>query len=217
MRLQPKTAKLIHSKKSSNFLYICTGAGLFLLAAGTFIYFLLVNDWKHSDHHDPDIHHPNRSRSGVAIDVRSCSENGTTVLSLLRLDPYPVHMPGNVSASFNLHVGRTIRRPTTMKYKLMKKFLFWWITIDAPAASDFCDVWPLPGPHCPAAYSEAGIPCSCPISPGDYELASLSQVGILQDFGLPMVVQSGRYWAQIDVDHENGEKLLCHEMELNIN
>ena len=219
MKLQAKSGKLIHSGRSNSCLYIVTIVVLLLLAAGAVIYFVLSHDRSNWDTTDHDDHHPNRTTRGVAVDVKSCHENSTTVLSQLRLSPYPLQMPSNVSASFSLLVGRTIKRKTIMKYKLMKKVFFWWITIDppTPAPSDICDVWPLPGPDCPPAYMDAGIPCSCPIPVGLFELDILSRVGFLGDFGLPKVVASGRYWAQIDVDDEDGNKLLCHEVEIDIN
>lgn len=218
MKLQAKAGKLIRSGhgKCNKCLYIGTAVILSVAAAAAVTYFFLVNGNRGKDVHDRHPHH-NTTTEGVAIDVKSCSDESTTILSNLRLHPYPLIMPGNVSASFDFLVNRTIQRPTVMKYNLMKKVLFWWVTVSEPAAGDLCDVWPLPGPSCPPVYVEEGIPCSCPIHAGSYKIASLSPIGFLYDLGYPKLVERGRFWAQIDVKDKEGNKIVCHEVEIDIN
>jgi hypothetical protein len=191
------------------------------IACGYLVHKIQLNNLGNdSDHDNLSPRDSSNKTIGKLVSIKSCSKKSTTKLSSLRINPYPIRMPGNVSASFTLQVNKTIARPTIMRYKLMKRlFGLLWVTVDAPAVpSDLCDTWPIPDPaHCPESFTNAGIPCSCPIAAGEYMVKKLSHMRYLYDFGLPTIVESGRYWIRVDVDNGHGGKILCHELELDIN
>ena len=103
--------------------------------------------------------------------------------------------------------------------RIQKKVSFFWIDIPCENGQgscdypDFCDHWPLPSP-CPPAYPQYGIPCTCPILQGDYNLPP-SIVGHITSIG-PTWLDQGDFRLKAWITDNSGRQLVCVQLNLSM-
>jgi len=137
-------------------------------------------------------HHPTGYGGGVEINSCKGFQNFGGSLSSITVSPYPVHLPGRISISFEAAFQRELM-PQSQIHIQIKHNLFWffWMTV---FEGDF-NVCSLLHDNCPISFGQYGIPCSCPILPGTYSFP-MTDVGMLVDF-VPnhnILWTSGEYW-----------------------
>lgn len=105
--------------------------------------------------------------------------------------------------------------------RIYKKLAFVWLKVPCNGEDsigscdyeDFCKKWPLPGPDCPEAYQNNGIPCECPFSPGKYNLPE-SIIAFVKGTKLPKWLEKGDYKLKAWLSEPNNEFALCFELKL---
>ena len=106
--------------------------------------------------------------------------------------------------------------------RIKKKVAWVWIEIPCDSSGmgscdydDFCQQWPIPGPECPTAYQENGIPCNCPFAIGKYNLPS-SVVGYIGASSMPKWLEKGQYHIKAWLSEPDNEFALCLQFNMNI-
>ncbi|CAC5391679.1 GM2A [Mytilus coruscus] len=109
-----------------------------------------------------------------------CNSNHALLhVDSVRLNPYPPQIPGDLTASGHLVLGRNVSGNIELQVSIHKKAIFW---IPVPCVSgfgsctyDFCGMlsstFNINGQlSCPPQMAKQNLPCTCPVQAGTYTL-----------------------------------------------
>lgn len=160
--------------------------------------------------------------NGTTISWSDCGSEGTEVQSV-SVHPSPIRVPGNLSIGASVKLSRGLRGSPPARIRIMKFVYLFWYKVPCNDGfgscdyEDFCSLWPF-YTSCPPAFKDNGIPCSCPLPAGSYSLPEQDMVQIYRDESIPAWLESGSYWARIqifDPDSKDGD-FMCNELYLKV-
>ncbi|KAK2175585.1 hypothetical protein NP493_724g01007 [Ridgeia piscesae] len=139
------------------------------------------------------------------------SKTDAIQIKTLSVAPDPIKLPGNITLAFSGSINSPdpITSPIEMELTIKKK-LFVWITIpciDHVGSCTYPDICSQSNASsCPPAFKKYGIPCSCPIKPGNYNLPPT--VMALPKENMPGWLSEGDYKVEVRLRHQSKE-ILC--------
>lgn len=166
----------------------------------------------------------------VGMSWSDCADPKTSGVKLSRIEVSdPVILPGNLSIGFEGVTSKVLDRGSPFKVRMQKKVGFLWVDVpcqnsNGPGSNrigscdykDFCNHWPLPGPDCPQAYKDNGIPCTCPFPIGKYSMP-LSFVGAITQVKIPQWLAKGDFKITAWITpKDSDDKLICLDLNLKL-
>ncbi|XP_014662989.1 PREDICTED: ganglioside GM2 activator-like [Priapulus caudatus] len=159
-----------------------------------------------------------RSNSLPTFSWSSCGgESDSLVLNKLDVKPDPIHIPGTAKVDFSGLVRETASGPIKAVLTIEKKELI-WLTIpcvDNVGSCTYNDICPMLPSICDQipALRKYGIPCTCPIRPGNYQMP-LTDVKI-PDEGIPSFLENGKYKARMELSR-SGKQIACYALHFSL-
>jgi len=148
-------------------------------------------------------------------DITNCGADTDPVkISQLSLSPYPIVLPGNVSAAFLMTLGQDLVSKLPFSIRIKKKEAFVWVDIPCFSGIGSCDyddwcthITTFFNP-CPETLEKLGL-CTCPYKAGSYQVPMTQFASITQQ--LPSILTSGQYKITIQLKDASGNRLVCGE------
>jgi len=162
----------------------------------------------------------------IDFQINSCSEGGSEDLLSLpskSINPYPIKVPGDLTVSGQAVFHREAR-PGDFKLELhiQRKVTFIWITVPCIAEVGSCtyDACALLEENfgngtsgCPPQFVEQGLPCTCPVAPGQYVLDH-AVFSIPEMSGVLSWLAEGDYKVEMKlVDNASGQTIACQQLQ----
>ncbi|XP_075248155.1 ganglioside GM2 activator-like [Convolutriloba macropyga] len=99
----------------------------------------------------------------------------------LKFSPLTIQVPGNITVSAKVTLDKDLSAPITAVVSIKKRVLNWWVTVPCTSDNvgsctydDVCQYLPNEGKSdsepCPKEFSDANLPCKCPVSKGRHIL-----------------------------------------------
>ncbi|XP_076078997.1 ganglioside GM2 activator-like [Mytilus galloprovincialis] len=142
------------------------------------------------------------------------------------LSPYPPKVPGNLTVSGQLELGKNISGNIKLDVSIHKKELFLWIRVPCVSGVgsctyDFCSLltsnFVSNGKvSCPSEMKAQNLSCICPIQAGKYTLKPVV-IQIPKMSGIVSDLMSGKYKVDAKlVNKDTGEQLGCYHVEITL-
>ncbi|XP_033740491.1 ganglioside GM2 activator-like [Pecten maximus] len=155
------------------------------------------------------------------------NSNNIVHVNAATASPFPVVVPGPVDIVGNLDVYKNITGPLQMSLSVKRKVLGLWVPIPCISNVGSCtydDVCSLLSSsfmkdgtaNCPPQLSGEGLPCTCPIPAGHYELRH-GHFQIPELSGVWSWLASGDYQIRATLtDKARSTQVACHSMDMSI-
>ncbi|PVD29129.1 hypothetical protein C0Q70_11726 [Pomacea canaliculata] len=160
----------------------------------------------------------------MPFSVKDCSSSAPLLTtSDIRVIPYPVQVPGFVTASGRMVLNRPVGGDLTLEVK-MKKHVKWNIWTPVPCLGnigswDFDDVCgrlsSISPVNCPPQLIKDNFPCTCPFTPGTYVIRN-AIFHIPHSGGFWSWMKKGDYRLTARLTTSKGRELACQRVEMTI-
>merc|ERR1712055_40268 len=127
------------------------------------------------------------------------------------LMPDPIRLPGNLTVAVSGGSGTELMSPLKLELEIKKKVVFVWIAVPCVddlgscTYDDICKLDPFDPDNCPPPFSTYGLPCTCPIDPGYFDIDATT---FYVSQSLPGGLASGDYQIKATLS-SNGSAIGC--------